>query len=677
MTVDVSLIAMALHTKTRGGALMEYIRAPRAKYTIVGEAIRYVIPGHMQCSIGCGGQACKYDNPSYWRDDQQAIKGLYSSWVTDHLLAMSRPSTEIIEKFNIIDQFRGHGIKTVINLQIPGEHASCGNPLEPESGFSYRPEVFMENNIYFYNFGWSDYGVTSLTTVLDMMKVMAFALQEGKIAVHCHAGLGRTGVLLACFLAYATRMTANQAILYVRAKRPNSIQTRGQLRCVREFVQFLAPLRSVFSCAEPRFNPVTLSQYLNRQRNILHGYERKELRHLPKIVQLVSKLLLDIAENRQVIEEDILEAPDIHDIEMTLSIIEQMGNEFFAKEPRLPGTPTLPRHFNEPPIFYHRKSLSYSESDLRRLGSQLNLLTQPLSSLSKSNVEMSIAPSEFALPAAHCRRFNSDTSEISHSSTGSLWQIKNEENQKDGCILLKKVKRETIQRSESVGNSEPTKKGSMLSRWKAEQRKEMAMNGISSQVCKEEQSEKSEVPFITLQSELSLDARRLLVAQALAVDLFFDGQEEHKNKVLAWQAELNQGGGWERLCMERDPFILTGLMWAWLEQLKEPVISIQEAKGLNPDNTDAQTVLNTLDQAPKETLMCILDCMAHMLSIPEEVENAFLIRTIKAFTWMDSKSEDGSKVHETMTSVLRCVLEDMRRMIIEADETPMSPFSVT
>lgn len=48
--------------------------------------------------------------------------------------------------------------------------------------------------------------------------------------------------------------------------------------------------------------------------------------------------------------------------------------------------------------------------------------------------------------------------------------------------------------------------------------------------------------------------------------------------------------------MERDPFILTGLMWAWLEQLKEPVISVQDAKGLNPNNTDAQTVLNTLDQ---------------------------------------------------------------------------------
>lgn len=59
---------------------------------------------------------------------------------------------------------------------------------------------------------------------------------------------------------------------------------------------------------------------------------------------------------------------------------------------------------------------------------------------------------------------------------------------------------------------------------------------------------------------------------------------------------MNQGGAWERLCMERDPFILTGLMWAWLEQLKEPVIGLQDVQALKPYNGDAKTVLNTLDQ---------------------------------------------------------------------------------
>ena len=31
--------------------------------------------------------------------------------------------------------------------------------------------------------------------LLDMVKVLSFALSEGKVAVDCHAGLGRTGKL--------------------------------------------------------------------------------------------------------------------------------------------------------------------------------------------------------------------------------------------------------------------------------------------------------------------------------------------------------------------------------------------------------------------------------------------------------------------------------------------------
>ncbi|KAK5923932.1 hypothetical protein CgunFtcFv8_000857 [Champsocephalus gunnari] len=68
-----------------------------------------------------------------------------------------------------------------------------------------------------------------------------------------------------------------------------------------------------------------------------------------------------------------------------------------------------------------------------------------------------------------------------------------------------------------------------------------------------------------------------------------------------------------------------------------------------------------------------------MQQIPEEVENAFLNRTIKAFTWMRNISEDDSKVYESMIAVLRCVLEDMRRIAKEQEEMQtMSPtFSYT
>lgn len=38
-----------------------------------------------------------------------------------------------------------NGIKTVINLQEPGEHASCGYGNDA-SGFSYNPQRLMERD---------------------------------------------------------------------------------------------------------------------------------------------------------------------------------------------------------------------------------------------------------------------------------------------------------------------------------------------------------------------------------------------------------------------------------------------------------------------------------------------------------------------------------------------------
>ncbi|XP_013889194.1 protein tyrosine phosphatase domain-containing protein 1 isoform X2 [Austrofundulus limnaeus] len=503
-------------------------RVPTAKYTKMGETLRHVIPGHMQCSMTCGGKACKYENPSRWSDEEQAIKGLYSSWITDNLLAMARPSTEIIEKYNIIQQFQRCSLKTVINLQRPGEHASCGKPLEQESGFTYRPETFMEAGIYYYNFGWKDYGVASLTTILDMVKVMSFAVQEGKMAVHCHAGLGRTGVLLACYLVFTTRMNADQAILFVRAKRPNSIQTRGQLLCVREFAQFLVPLRSIFSCAEPKTSAVNLSQYLIRQRHLLHGYEARQMKNVPKIVQLVCRLLLNIAANRQVmVKEQWLEIPDLTaEVEKTVSqqALQQLGKEMIGK-----GIPVLPSslHTLSPPPLHWDQPLA-SDNELDPLWRQQNLESSHRSSLSNSRSLSDSLLHKYG--QVQHQDTNLKNRFLSHSNlaacnSSSWWYLCPQ----DVLSSIQDLKTEANPGTRHIIYQKSLQKRQhSLTLELFEHGRKALCNAPPSILLKNSETSvnrgpdrglAAELPCAALHSELSSESRRVLVARALALDL--------------------------------------------------------------------------------------------------------------------------------------------------------------
>lgn len=268
---------------------------PKGKYNKFSEHARTLISTEKQCALFCGGKKCKYCSWENWEKDKAEINGLYSNWVTDNILAMARPSTTAITKFSIIDQFKEKGINTVISIQKPGEHGDCGYGLE-KSGFSYDPQLFMDNGIFFYNFGWDDYGVASLSTILDMVKVIQFAVSSGKVAIHCHAGLGRTGVIIAAYLVFTNRISADDAIQFVRSKRQGAIQTRGQMEVIREFEQYLKPFRVIFALEETNSHEFTLQQFLNRQKHVLHGYEARRLKHVPKIIYVACERLLELSQ---------------------------------------------------------------------------------------------------------------------------------------------------------------------------------------------------------------------------------------------------------------------------------------------------------------------------------------------------------------------------------------------
>jgi atypical dual specificity phosphatase len=72
-----------------------------------------------------------------------------------------------------------------------------------------------------------DRAVSAITRALD---------QNKGVAVHCGAGLGRTGVVLAAYFV-ARGATAQNAIARIRRLRPNSVETDEQAEAVEHYAR--------------------------------------------------------------------------------------------------------------------------------------------------------------------------------------------------------------------------------------------------------------------------------------------------------------------------------------------------------------------------------------------------------------------------------------------------------
>lgn len=83
---------------------------------------------------------------------------------------------------------------------------------------------------------------------LDLLMQAVGFIQErlldgGSVAVHCTAGIGRTGTVLAAYLV-ASGLTADEAITAVRTRRPGSIETRGQEQVIHKFADLMGTRKS-------------------------------------------------------------------------------------------------------------------------------------------------------------------------------------------------------------------------------------------------------------------------------------------------------------------------------------------------------------------------------------------------------------------------------------------------
>jgi hypothetical protein len=126
----------------------------------------------------CGGEKCKHEN--YLRNKNYAIIGLNSDFITDDIIASQRPSTILINKFDLVNVFKQMKIGLIVNVQREGEHPYCGpNKKLEESGFTYNPHHFLSGDIQCKISGWKDMSVPqSVNFMLDIVRDMSIMIKE-------------------------------------------------------------------------------------------------------------------------------------------------------------------------------------------------------------------------------------------------------------------------------------------------------------------------------------------------------------------------------------------------------------------------------------------------------------------------------------------------------------------
>ena len=137
------------------------------------------------------------------------------SWIDRPLLgAMARPESK-----EELEWLRGHGIDVLISL--------TEDPL--------RRDWVNDAGILVVHEPIDDMDAPTQEQLDHCVSAIARAHEKNMgVAVHCGAGLGRTGVVIAAYLVHKGQ-TARDAIARVRRLRPGSIETEEQAEAVVEF----------------------------------------------------------------------------------------------------------------------------------------------------------------------------------------------------------------------------------------------------------------------------------------------------------------------------------------------------------------------------------------------------------------------------------------------------------
>lgn len=100
-------------------------------------------------------------------------------------------------------------------------------------------DQYLEQGFEVGHFPVEDFTAPSVEQISQACSAIEAALAEGKkVLVHCNAGIGRTGAILACFLVHQGA-SPEDAVARIRRERPLSLETSEQVEIVHEYHRHL------------------------------------------------------------------------------------------------------------------------------------------------------------------------------------------------------------------------------------------------------------------------------------------------------------------------------------------------------------------------------------------------------------------------------------------------------